>query len=80
MGIEPTTIGLKGQRSTFWAKRAHMFYSLKKIYSVPAGLEPATYRLTADRSANWAMEAIYFTAYSVQQKVFVSFEHEIRMW
>ena len=26
VGIEPTTIGLKGQRSTFWAKWANKIY------------------------------------------------------
>ena len=31
MGIEPTAIGLKGQRSTIWAKKAiaDKFFSLK---------------------------------------------------
>ena len=32
VGIEPTAIGLKGQRSTIWAKKAHLSSKLNVIY------------------------------------------------
>ena len=49
MGFEPTTIGLKGQRSTFWAKWAlltiNIFTVKKEIYCSRQGsnLRPLAY-------------------------------------